>query len=78
VLPKAAGASPAMEGPFSILSLPDPIPDFGYAEAPGRPVYIEDRDAVRDYTLRFGILTERALSPERSDKLIDEAARRYT
>lgn len=78
VLPKSAGASPAMNGSFSILSLPDPIPDFGYAEAPGRTVYIEDRDAVRDYTLRFGILTQRALSPERSAELIDEAARRYT
>lgn len=78
VLPKSAGASPAMEGPFSILSLPDPIPDFGYAEAPGRAVYIEDRDAVREYTLRFGILTQRALSPKRSVELIGEAARRYT
>lgn len=32
VLPKAGGSSPAVRGPFSILSLPDPIPDFGYAE----------------------------------------------
>ncbi len=78
VLPKAAGASPAMAGSFAIMSLPDPIPDFGYADAPGRPVYIEDRDAVRDYTLRFGILTQRALSPERSVEVIDEAARRLT
>lgn len=77
VLPKSAGASPAMNGSFSILSLPDPIPDFGYAEAPGRAVYIEDRDAVRDYLLRFGILTQRALSPELSAELIDEAARRF-
>lgn len=78
VLLKSAGASPALEGPFSILSLPDPIPDFGYAEGPGGMVYIEDRDAVREYTLRFGILTQRALSPKRSVALINEAAERYT
>lgn len=35
VLPKSAGASPAMDGPFSVLTLPDPIPDFAYAEGPG-------------------------------------------
>lgn len=66
-----------MDGPFLILSLPDPIPDFGYSESPGRAVYIEDRDAVRDYTLRYGILTERALSPERSYQLIEQAAQRF-
>lgn len=77
ILPKSTGASPAVDGPFSILSLPDPVPDFGLAEAPGRMVYIEDRDAVRDYTLRFGILTERALSPAESAKRIEEAAKRY-
>jgi transcriptional regulator with XRE-family HTH domain len=77
VLPKSIGASPAMNGSFSIMSLPDPIPDFGFAEAPGRSVYIEDRDAVREFTLRFGILIERAMSPERSVYVIDAAARGY-
>lgn len=77
VLPKSIGASPAMGGSFSVMSLPDPIPDFGYAEAPGRAVCIEDRDAVREYTLHFGILIERAMSPERSVHVIDAAARGY-
>ncbi|RCW39544.1 helix-turn-helix protein [Halopolyspora algeriensis] len=78
VLPKAAGAIPALEGPFSILTPPDPIPDIGYAEGPGRGVYIEDRDNVRAYTLRFGILMERALSPEKSTERIEQAAQQYT
>ncbi|MEU6267856.1 helix-turn-helix domain-containing protein [Saccharopolyspora shandongensis] len=77
ILPMTAGASPAIDGPFAILSLPDPVPDFGLAEAPGRMVYIEDRDAVREYTLRFGILTERALSPAKSAERLAQAARKY-
>ncbi|ACU40117.1 helix-turn-helix domain-containing protein [Actinosynnema mirum] len=77
VLPKSAGASPALEGPFSILTLPDPIPDVGYSEGPGRAVYIEDRDDVRAYTLRFGILIEQSLSQVDSVDLITEAAKGY-
>lgn len=77
VLPKSVGASPALEGPFSILTLPDPIPDVGYSEGPGRAVYIEDRDNVRAYTLRFGILTEQSLSQADSTKLITDAAKGY-
>lgn len=77
ILPMSIGASPAVDGSFAILTLPEPIPDFGFAEAPGRMVYVEDRDAVRDYTLRFGILTERALSPEKSVERIEQAAQKY-
>ncbi|MGH3873188.1 MAG: helix-turn-helix domain-containing protein [Pseudonocardiaceae bacterium] len=53
-LPKSAGASPAMDGPFSVLSLPEPIPDFGYAEVGGPSVYIEDRELVRMCTHQVG------------------------
>jgi transcriptional regulator with XRE-family HTH domain len=77
VLPKSVGASPALEGPFSILTLPDPIPDVGYSEGPGRAVYIEDRDVVRAYTLCFGILTEQSLSQADSVELITDAAKGY-
>jgi transcriptional regulator with XRE-family HTH domain len=77
VLPKSVGASPALEGPFSLLTLPEPIPDLGYTEGPSRAVYIEDRDEVRAYTLRFGILTEQALPQAESVQLITEAARGY-
>jgi transcriptional regulator with XRE-family HTH domain len=77
VLPKSVGASPALMGPFSILTLPDPIPDVGYAEGPGRAVYIEDHDDVRAFTLRFGILTEQALTRADSVALINDAAKGY-
>jgi transcriptional regulator with XRE-family HTH domain len=77
ILPKDVGGSPGLEGPFSILSLPDPIPDIGYTEGPGGSLYIEDRDRVRAWTLRFGILTERALSRADSVDVIAEAAKGY-
>ena len=77
VLPKAAGASPAMDGPFSVLTLPEPIPDFGYAEGPGGAVYIEDRSEVRACIVKWGILTELALSPADSTDLIKKAVKAY-
>lgn len=77
ILPKSVGASPALMGPFSVLTLPDPIPDVGYSEGPGRAVYIEDRDAVRAFTLRFGILIEQSLSRTDSVALITESAKGY-
>jgi transcriptional regulator with XRE-family HTH domain len=78
VLPKARGASPAMDGPFSVLTLPEPIPDFGYAEGPGGAIYIEERTHVRTCILRWGVLTERALPQADSLDLIIQAARAYT
>jgi len=77
VLPKSVGASPALEGPFSILTLPDPMPDVGYTEGSGRAVYIEDRDDVRAYTLRFGILIQQSLSQADSVQLITDAAKSH-
>jgi transcriptional regulator with XRE-family HTH domain len=78
VLPQAWGASPAMDGPFSVLTLPEPIPDFGYAEGPGGAIYIEERTHVRTCILRWGVLTERALPQADSLDLIIQAARAYT
>lgn len=70
VLPKETNGSPGLEGPFSILTLPDPVPDIGYTEGPAGSVYIEDREHVRACTLRFGVLTELALSRADSIDLI--------
>ncbi|PRW64323.1 helix-turn-helix domain-containing protein [Actinopolyspora mortivallis] len=78
ILPKTAGATPALDGPFSLLTLPDPIPDFGYAEGHGGGVYIEDRSSVRDCTFKFGILTERSCSQADSIALIEQALQGYS
>jgi hypothetical protein len=77
ILPKSVGASPAMNGPFSVMTPPQPMPDFGYVEAPGKAYYTDDRDMVRDLTVRFAILSERALSSAKSAKLIAAAMRGY-
>lgn len=77
VLPRDVGGSPGLEGPFTLLTLPAPIPDIGYTEGPAGTLYIEDRDRVRQWTLRFGILTQRALSRQESAELIAEAMRNY-
>jgi transcriptional regulator with XRE-family HTH domain len=78
VLPKTVGASPGLSGPFAILTLPEPIPDFGYAETGGgAAVYIEDRSEVRTCTLKWGILTERALPHADSVALIEQAMKGY-
>ncbi|MGX7825862.1 helix-turn-helix domain-containing protein [Actinokineospora sp. 24-640] len=77
VLPKDCGATPMIYGPFSLLTLPDPIPDFGYTEGPGGAVYIEDKAKVRTCTERWGILTRFALPPDESMRLINEAGKTY-
>ncbi|MDQ3405281.1 MAG: helix-turn-helix domain-containing protein [Actinomycetota bacterium] len=77
VLPTSAGASPALNGSFSILTLPNPIPDFGYTEGPGGAVYIEDRADVRSCIERWGILTGVALSPAHSVDAIRAAGKTY-
>jgi transcriptional regulator with XRE-family HTH domain len=77
VLPRDIGGSPGLEGPFTLLTLPAPIPDIGHTESPAGGLYVEDRDQVRQWTLRFGILTQRALSHQESAELIAEAMRNY-
>jgi transcriptional regulator with XRE-family HTH domain len=77
VLPRDVGGSPGLEGPFTLLTLPAPIPDIGYTEGPAGTLYIENRDRVRYWVLRFGILTQRALSCRESAELIAEAMRSF-
>ena len=77
VLPREVGGSPGLEGPFTLLTLPAPIPDLGFTEGPAGALYVEDRDLVRQWTLRFGILTQRALSCQESAELITEAMRSF-
>lgn len=76
VLPRSVGG-PGLEGPFSILTMPNPIPDIGYVESVAGTFYLEDREHVRVCTMRFGILTELALSRADSMDLIAETMKSY-
>lgn len=78
ILPLDVGASPGLEGPFTLLTLPDPMPDIGYTEGRAGTFYIEDRDRVRDWVLRFGMLTQRALPQQESAELIAGTMKNYT
>lgn len=78
ILPLDCGGSPGLNGPFTLLTLPEPAPDVAYGEGgPAGMVFVEDRDRVRMCTLRFGMLAQLALSRAESIELIIRAARRY-
>jgi transcriptional regulator with XRE-family HTH domain len=77
VLPKKVDANPGLEGPFSILTLPEPIPDIGYTDAASGQTFVENREHVRDLTMRFGTLTQLALPVGDSIGMIGAAAQSY-
>jgi transcriptional regulator with XRE-family HTH domain len=63
VLPFAAGAHPGMEGPFCLLSFPEPDDtDLVYLEQATSGLVPEEPEEVRRYTLMFGTLLGNALS----------------
>ena len=75
ILRRSAGPHPGLEGPFTIVSLPEPLPDIGYAEGQGGLIYLESSDAVRECTLKFGILTRLALTQAESVDLVNTVLR---
>jgi transcriptional regulator with XRE-family HTH domain len=67
ILPFAAGAHPGMEGPFCLLSFPEPDdPDLVYLEQATSGLVPEEPEEVRRYTLMFGTLLGKALTGEES------------
>ncbi|MFE0027017.1 helix-turn-helix domain-containing protein [Amycolatopsis sp. NPDC059021] len=72
VIPASAGAYPAMNLPFSILSFSGtPLDtDVGYAELLGRGVYLEQAEEVEPYNLAFGGLRKVAMSARESVEFI--------
>jgi transcriptional regulator with XRE-family HTH domain len=67
VLPFAAGAHPGMDGPFVLLSFPEPEdPDLVYLEQATSGLVPEEPGEVRRYTLMFGNLLGKALPAEDS------------
>lgn len=75
VMPLAAGAYPAQNCPFRLLSFPDPE-DAAVAcvEYSGGAVYVEEADDVDRFILVFEGLTQRALGPSESVEVIRELA----
>lgn len=67
VIPFATGAHCAMDGKFNLLEFPEPEdPDLVYLEQAASGLVPEDPEEVRRYTLMFGTLVGKALTPAES------------
>lgn len=77
ILQTSAGPHPGLAGKFTIVSLPDPLPDIAYTDGVGGAIYLENSDLVRDSTMNFGILTRLALPPAKSLDLVRELLKGY-
>jgi len=75
VLPFSAGVHPAMDGSYSILGFPEAHdPDVVYLENQAGSIYLEEADEAERFSQMFSHLIAKALSPEDSVRLIQEAA----
>lgn len=78
ILPFDTGGGAGLEGPFTLLTLPEPAPDVLYGEGVvSGSVFAEDREWVRKCTLRFGMLTQLARPRAESLEMVSEAAKGY-
>ena len=75
ILPFSAGAHPAMDSAFSVVTFDPPTPgDVVYFEYPSGALYLELPDDVARYRLMFDHLRAMALSPEDSRRLLARSA----
>jgi transcriptional regulator with XRE-family HTH domain len=73
VVPLAAGAYPAQNCPFRLLSFPDPEdPAVACVEYLGATLYVEETGEVEGFILVFDGLKQQALCPAESAELIRE------
>jgi hypothetical protein len=75
ILPFSAGAHPAMDSAFSVVTFDPPTPgDVVYFEYPSGALYLEVADDVARYRLMFDHLRAMALAPEESRRLLARSA----
>jgi transcriptional regulator with XRE-family HTH domain len=78
ILPAHSGEHAGMDGPFVILGFAGELePDVVYLEGMGGGIYLEDAGQINRCNVRFDQISEQALSPEESVRLISETAREY-
>ncbi|MEV6977091.1 helix-turn-helix transcriptional regulator [Kitasatospora sp. NPDC093806] len=63
LLPFSTGLHPGLDGPFVIMSFPEPNPDVVWVENGPHSVYFEDSPDVKLYSDVFDHLRARALGP---------------
>ncbi|WP_399926574.1 Scr1 family TA system antitoxin-like transcriptional regulator [Streptomyces kanamyceticus] len=76
VLPFAAGAHAAMDGPLKLMEFED-APQLSFVEAPDMGKLLDDPATVTRHTLMFNLLQAAALSPKESLALIESVAQDY-
>lgn len=71
VLPFDTGPHACMNGPFSLLTLPEePSPNFVYIEHEDGAVYLERPSDLERYKMKFESVSEQALSPDATRDLL--------
>ncbi|MEU4832499.1 helix-turn-helix transcriptional regulator [Streptosporangium sp. NPDC023615] len=79
VLPFSAGAHPAMDGPFCLLSFPEPEdPDLLYLEQAASGLLPDEPEQVSRYASMFESLCAMALGQEASAAFIAQMAGRFS
>ncbi|MFD6436209.1 helix-turn-helix domain-containing protein [Streptomyces venezuelae] len=76
VLPFAAGAHAAMDGPLKLMEFED-APPLSFVEAPDMGKLLDDPATVARHTRMFNLLQAQALSPKQSLALIESVAQHY-
>lgn len=72
VIPRATGAFPGIGTSYHLVSFEEGEAGAVYLENLNDGLYVEDERDVAAYTLNFERLCETALSPDASDRLIEE------
>jgi transcriptional regulator with XRE-family HTH domain len=77
VISYQAGAHPAVDSTFTIVELPDRVPDVVYVEGLIGSIYLERKEDLDRYHQIFEYLSVIALSPEDSVALIQKVCTAY-
>lgn len=75
VVPFAAGPHPGLEGPFVLMEFPTD-PPLVHLENRVMSIFLEEEPHIASYRLAWQRILAKALSPERSAKLITDMARK--
>jgi transcriptional regulator with XRE-family HTH domain len=76
VVPFGAGAHPGMPGSFVVMDFADPFDaPLVYTDSMMGDAFLETADDVARFTKTFERITEKALSPSQSKKMIQDAAK---
>lgn len=73
IVPIAKGAHPGLGGAFSLLEFEETDPVV-YVDAPAGNLYLEKKPDVRRFTAMFDLLKAKALDPDESAALLQNAA----